>query len=50
MLDKCLLLVNLDDWERMTVADALEDVAFEDGVQVVSQGEQGDDFFIIVDG
>ena len=41
---------NLDKWERLTVADALEAVSFEDGDVVVKQGEPGDDFFIIVDG
>ena len=41
---------NLDKWERLTVADALEAVSFDDGEVVVSQGEPGNDFFIIVDG
>ena len=41
---------NLDKWERLTVADALESVSFDDGEVVVSQGEPGNDFFIIVDG
>ena len=43
-------LENLDKWERLTVADALEATSFEDGADVVRQGEPGDDFFIIVDG
>ena len=41
---------NLDPWERLTVADALEGATFSDGEVVVSQGEHGDDFFIIVEG
>ena len=41
---------NLDKWERLTVADALEATSFEDGDAVVKQGEPGDDFYIIVDG
>ena len=41
---------NLDKWERLTVADALEATSFEDGADVVKQGEPGDDFYIIVDG
>ena len=41
---------NLDKWERLTVADALEATSFEDGDDVVKQGEPGDDFYIIVDG
>ena len=41
---------NLDKWERLTVADALEPTSFEDNEVVVKQGEQGNDFFIIVEG
>jgi len=40
----------LDEWERMTVADALESVSFEPGKTVVKQGEPGDEFYIIVEG
>jgi cAMP-dependent protein kinase regulator len=46
----CCHVENLDKWERLTVADALEGVSFEDGEVVVKQGEPGDDFFIIADG
>lgn len=49
-LSKVSILENLDKWERLTVADALEAVTFEDADVVVKQGEPGDDFFIIVDG
>jgi len=49
-LSKVSILENLDKWERLTVADALEATSFEDGSAVVKQGEPGDDFFIIVDG
>jgi len=49
-LSKVSILENLDKWERLTVADALEGVSFEDGEVVVKQGEPGDDFFIIADG
>ena len=45
-----LYLENLDKWERLTVADALEATSFEDGDVVVTQGESGNDFFIILDG
>ena len=41
---------NLDKWERLTVADALEAVSFEDSNVVVTQGAKGEDFFIIVEG
>lgn len=38
---------SLDKWERLTVADALEPVTFNDGDVIVEQGMPGDDFFII---
>ena len=41
---------NLDKWERLTVADSLEAVSFDDEEVVVKQGEAGNDFFIIVEG
>ena len=40
---------NLDKWETLTVADSLEPVQFEDGEEIVRQGEPGEDFFIIVE-
>ena len=40
---------NLDKWERLTVADALESCSFHDGENVVTQGESGEDFYIIVE-
>ena len=40
---------SLDKWERLTVADALEPCTFEDGQNVVTQGDEGEDFFIIVE-
>jgi len=49
-LSKVKILQELDQWERLTVADALETVQFNDGYNVVVQGEKGNDFFIIVEG
>ncbi|XP_039216685.1 cAMP-dependent protein kinase type I-beta regulatory subunit isoform X3 [Crotalus tigris] len=49
-LSKVSILGSLDKWERLTVADALEPVQFEDGEKIVVQGEPGDDFFIITEG
>lgn len=49
-LSKVSILESLDKWERLTVADSLEPVQFEDGEKIVVQGEQGDDFFIIIEG
>ena len=45
----CLLAESLEKWERLTVADALEPVQFEDGEKIVVQGEPGDDFYIITE-
>ena len=41
---------NLDRWERLTVADALEAVTFKVEDVIMRQGAPGDDFFIIVEG
>lgn len=49
-LSRVSILENLDKWERLTVADALEPVTFEDKETIVRQGEPGDDFYIIVEG
>ncbi|XP_059612866.1 cAMP-dependent protein kinase type I regulatory subunit isoform X3 [Phlebotomus argentipes] len=49
-LSRVSILESLDKWERLTVADALEPVSFEDGETIVKQGEPGDDFYIIVEG
>ena len=40
----------LYEWERMVIADALEEVTFSPGQDIVVEGEDGFDFFIIVDG
>ena len=40
---------NLDKWELHTVADALEPAHFENGQEIVKQGDPGEDFFIIVE-
>lgn len=49
-LSRVSILENLDKWERLTVADALEPVGFENKETIVRQGEPGDDFYIIVEG
>ncbi|XP_064407002.1 cAMP-dependent protein kinase type I-alpha regulatory subunit-like [Halichondria panicea] len=49
-LEKVSILESLDKWERLTVADALEPCTFHDGSFVVTQGESGEEFFIIVEG
>lgn len=49
-LSKVRILDNLQDWERLTVADALESVSFEAGDDIVQEGETGNEFFIVIDG
>jgi len=49
-LKKIDFLADLDSWELLTLADALQSKAFEDGSTVFKQGDEGDDFFIIVNG
>lgn len=49
-LSRVSILESLDKWERLTVADALETVSFDDGETIVKQGEPGNDFYIIVEG
>ncbi|XP_066924542.1 cAMP-dependent protein kinase type I-alpha regulatory subunit-like [Clytia hemisphaerica] len=49
-LEKVSILESLDKWERLTVCDALEPCSFDDGEEIVIQGQPGDDFFIIVEG
>lgn len=49
-LSKVRILDNLQDWERLTVADALESVSFESGEDIVREGDVGNEFFIVCDG
>lgn len=49
-LSKVRILDNLQDWERLTVADALEAVSFEAGMAIVREGDLGNEFFIVIDG
>jgi len=44
------ILEELDNWERLIVADALESVTFQDQDIVVRQGDPGDHFYIIMEG
>jgi len=46
---RCCCVASLDEWERLTVADALEPAQFEQGQVVIRQGDPGEDFFIIVE-
>lgn len=49
-LSKVEILSSIDKYERLQVADALEACTYEDGAKIVQQGEDGNEFFIIVTG
>ncbi|KAI7697599.1 cAMP-dependent protein kinase regulatory subunit [Sarcoptes scabiei] len=49
-LSKVKILENLDYYERLTVADALTPVEFNDSDVITKQGESGDEFYIIEEG
>lgn len=49
-LKKVRILETLDDYERMTIADALESDTWQRGETIVTQGEPGNTFYIIVEG
>jgi cAMP-dependent protein kinase regulator len=49
-LEKVTILADVDKYERLQVADALVPCTFEDGSNVVSQGDAGNEFFMIVEG
>ena len=37
-------------WERLSVADALESCSFKKGDVIIKQGDDGDDFYLIIEG
>ncbi|KAI9281849.1 cyclic nucleotide-binding-like protein [Sporodiniella umbellata] len=49
-LSEVALLKSLEPYERHKIADALESIYFEDGEQVVKQGDVGEQFYIIESG
>ncbi|KAJ1645619.1 hypothetical protein IWQ61_010300 [Dispira simplex] len=49
-LEEVPLLVSLEPYERHKIADALESVVFEDNEVVISQGDVGENFYIIESG
>ncbi|KAI8879346.1 camp-dependent protein kinase regulatory subunit [Backusella circina FSU 941] len=49
-LSEVILLKSLESYEQHKIADALESVYFEDGQEVVKQGDVGDQFYIIESG
>jgi cAMP-dependent protein kinase regulator len=49
-LEEVPLLSSLEPYERHKIADALESVTFNDGKEVIRQGDGGDHFYIIESG
>eukprot|EP00042_Codosiga_hollandica_P013314 m.30288 g.30288 ORF g.30288 m.30288 type:complete len:357 (+) comp41043_c0_seq1:63-1133(+) len=49
-LEKVDLLKDLDKWERLSIADALEPAVFKDTQVVMRQGDEADCFYLIVEG
>mmetsp|Transcript_27456 Transcript_27456/g.44645 ORF Transcript_27456/g.44645 Transcript_27456/m.44645 type:complete len:346 (+) Transcript_27456:274-1311(+) len=44
------LFSNLDEYELLTISDSLHEEIFEDSQTVLTEGEEGDKFFLIKDG
>ena len=40
----------LDKWEKLAVADALEETSYPDGELIIKQGQVGEEFFFVVEG
>ena len=49
-LAKVKILSSLDKWERLSVADALEPANFPAGTDIIKQGDEENDFYIVVEG
>lgn len=49
-LEEVPLLRSLESYERHKIADALESTYFEDGEEVVKEGDVGDNFYIVESG
>jgi cAMP-dependent protein kinase regulator len=49
-LKKVPLLEKMDEYERSQVADALKEETLEEGKVVVTEGEEGDKFYIVAEG
>ena len=44
------MLVDLTDREKMSIADALRETKFKEGDTIISQGDKGDNFYIVKSG
>jgi cAMP-dependent protein kinase regulator len=49
-LEKVAIMETLDKWERLSVADALESANFKKGDVIIKEGDEGDDFYLVIEG
>ena len=49
-LSSVSLLSNLDSYERLRIADALTTESYSDGTVIVREGDEGDRFYLILEG
>ena len=49
-MSKVPILVNVEPYERTKLADAFVDEKFKDGDFIIKEGDQGNKFYLIVDG
>jgi cAMP-dependent protein kinase regulator len=49
-LSQVPILSTISEYERLTIADALMPMDYAEGEMIVSQGQEGNDFYIIADG
>ncbi|VDP83962.1 unnamed protein product, partial [Echinostoma caproni] len=50
LLNQVPILESLSAYERMSIADALKTRIYEDGAQILKQGDPGDEMFFVEDG
>merc|ERR1719359_298572 len=49
-LEKVDIFSSLKDEEKATIAKALQDMNFQQGESILTQGEKGESFYILIDG
>ena len=49
-LQSVSILQTVDSYERSKIADAIKEQTFEEGDLIIKEGDEGSDFFIIIEG
>ena len=44
------ILQSIDHYERSKIADAIKEQTFAAGTQIITEGDEGNDFYIIIEG